>query len=235
MTEILSLVAMFIPLFVIAWTANLAEARRQNEQTYNGLALVSYIFLIVLYAAGVLLGLIAHAGAFVATANPSVLASLGADLPFSNLALLGLGMWLPSLLGILLLVPAVRKLIARFTALDPQSPVHAIALSLSMLVLINLFVTLGVGLGNLADMMASSESEESNTLVMLWGQQILTALLAMVGVGWLTRRSLGETLDAFGDYSSYRFPDTHRNRGRAAHGAGRDRDRMVIVLFGFGR
>jgi membrane protease YdiL (CAAX protease family) len=67
-----------------------------------------------------------------------------------------------------------------------------------MLVLLNLLVTLGVGLGNLADMMASAEGDESNTLLLLWVQQIFTALLAMLGVGWLTRRSWGETLERLG-------------------------------------
>jgi membrane protease YdiL (CAAX protease family) len=58
-----------------------------------------------------------------------------------------------------------------------------------MLVLINLLVTLGIGIGNFADMMAQNESMEANTMGALWAQQLLTALLALVGVGWLTRRT----------------------------------------------
>jgi membrane protease YdiL (CAAX protease family) len=63
-----------------------------------------------------------------------------------------------------------------------------------MLVLINLLVTLGVGIGTFADMIAAEESMNENTMLTLWVQQILTALLALVGVGWLTRRSWDETL-----------------------------------------
>ena len=199
MNEILSLVAMFVPLFLIVWFANLAEARREREEPYSGLAIVAYVFMVVLYVIGVLLGLAIQVGALIAASNPSVFESLGSEVPMASLPLLAIGLWLPSLLGLILLIPAVRRLIARFTGLDPESPVHAIALALSMLVLINLFVTLGIGLGNLADMMATTESaQESNTILTLWVQQILTALLAMMGVGWLTRRNLRETLPRLG-------------------------------------
>ncbi|MCC6458177.1 MAG: CPBP family intramembrane metalloprotease [Caldilineaceae bacterium] len=199
MSEILSLVTMFVPLFLIVWIANVAEGRRQREQPYEGLALVAYIFLFVLYGLGVLAGLLMQFGSWIATLDPSLFESLGQEMPLASLPLLALGLWLPSLLGIILLLPPVRRLFARFTALNAESPVHAVALSLSMLVLVNLIMTLGIGLGNLADILASAEEEaESNTLLSLWVQQILTALLAMVGVGWLSRRSWGETLARLG-------------------------------------
>lgn len=199
MTETLSLVTMFVPLFLIVWLANLAQARRERDEPYGGLLVVAYVFLAGLYALGLVGGLALQvAGALVAS-NPEILASMGSDFSLASLPLLAIGLWLPSLLGMVLLLPAVRRLIARFTALDAEHPVHAVALSLSMLVLINLFVTLGIGLGNLADMMATTEAAaESNTMLTLWIQQILTAILAMVGVGWLTRRSWRETLARLG-------------------------------------
>ena len=195
MTEILGMVTMFSPLFVIVWVANLAEARRSREEPYGGLAVVAYVFLIALYVAGMLGGIAAQLASMQLRANPSVLADAGIDLQFelASLPLLALGLWLPSLLGLILLLRPARKLAARFTALDPDSPVHAVALSLSMLVLINLFFTLGIGIGNLADVMAESGSSGDTTILYLWVQQILTALLAVVGVGWLTRRSWRET------------------------------------------
>lgn len=193
MTEILGMITMFLPLFVIVWVANLAEARRRREEPYSGLAVVAYVFLIALYVAGVLGGIVAQLASTQLSANPSILADAGVDFQFESLPLLALGLWLPSLLGLILLLRPVRKLVARFTDLDPDSPVHAVALSLSMLVLINLFFTLGVGIGNLADVMAESESTGNTTMLSLWVQQILTALLAVVGVGWLTRRSWHET------------------------------------------
>jgi membrane protease YdiL (CAAX protease family) len=197
MTESLGTLAMFLPLFLIVWLANLAEARREQEQPYSGPLIAAYVFLVALYGLGVLGGLALQATALLMEQNPAAFESampLGELLP-DSLPLLALGLWLPSLLGLILLLPPIRRLIARFTALDPESPVHAVALSLSMLVLVNLLFTLGVGLGTMADILSEQESSGAGTIAALWTQQILTALLAMVGVGWLTRRSWGQTLE----------------------------------------
>jgi membrane protease YdiL (CAAX protease family) len=117
----------------------------------------------------------------------------------ASLPLVALSLWLPSLLGLALLLPPVRQLLARVLPIDAQNPVHGVALALSMLIVTNLLITLGMGLGNLADMMAEGGTGQSETtLLALWGQQILTAALAMVGVGWSTRRDLHATLARLG-------------------------------------
>jgi membrane protease YdiL (CAAX protease family) len=201
MTEILGVVTMFVPLFIIVWVANLAEARREREEPYGAFAIVAYLFLAALYGLGLLGGLAMQLGAsMMENADPSLFAPLGEELPFASLPLLALGLWLPSLLGLLLLLPPVRRIFASFTALDAQSPVHAVALSLSMLALINLLITLGVGIGNFADILAAEESANDNTMAALWAQQILTALLALIGVGWLTRRNWSATVDRLALY-----------------------------------
>jgi uncharacterized protein len=197
MSETLSLVTMFVPLFFIVWIANVAEGRRREGQPYEGVAWVAYICVIVIYGLGFITGLLLQLAAFLTVADPSILEGIGEELSFASLPLLALGLWLPSLIGILLLLPPVRRLFARFTPLDPESPLDAVALSLTMLIVVNLMMTLGIGLGNLADLVASSETE-GNTLLSLWVQQILTALLAMVGVGWLSRRNWRETLVRLG-------------------------------------
>jgi membrane protease YdiL (CAAX protease family) len=195
MTEVFSVIMMFFPLFVIAWLANLAEARRQRGEPYGAFTALAYLILALVYAAGMLSGLALHAGSFfLEQTDAAVFEEAGIDFTFASLPLVGLGLWLPSLLGLLLLLPPVRRLVATFTRLDAENPVHAISLSLSMLVLINLLVTLGVGIGNFADIMASDENLDDNTMLTLWVQQILTALLAFVGVGWLTRRTWQESL-----------------------------------------
>lgn len=194
MTETLTLVLFFVPLFVIMWIANLSEARRLQEKPYQGLAIAAYVTVIALYGFGLLIGLGLQAASFLAISNPSAFEVFGPDFSMQSMPLLALGFWLPSLIGMILLLPPVRRLFARFTALDPESPVHAVSLSLTMMIIINLLLTLGIGLGNLADMVESSQTADSNPLLSLWAQQILTALLAMVGVGWLTRRSWGDTL-----------------------------------------
>jgi membrane protease YdiL (CAAX protease family) len=119
---------------------------------------------------------------------------------FASLPLLAIGIWLPSLAGILLLLRPVRSLLARILPIDPDSPVDAVALSLSMLIVINLMVTLGVGLDNLAKLLAAEEGADdgSATIAMLWIQQLMMALTAAIGVGWLTRRRWGDTLVRLG-------------------------------------
>ena len=49
MSETLSLVTMFVPLFFIVWVANVAENRRSKGQPYEGVAWVAYICVIVLW------------------------------------------------------------------------------------------------------------------------------------------------------------------------------------------
>ena len=200
MNEILGVVTIFVPLMLIAWVANVAEARRERGEPYDSMALVGYIFLVVMYAGAFVFGVLAQLGALLQASSPGLFDDAMAGVTIDSIPLLAVGLWLPALLGMLLLLPPVRRVVARFTALDPQSPVHAVALSLSMLVLTNLLVTLGVGLGTFADALAEQQSQtlEDNTILALWVQQILTAILAMVGVGWLTRRSWRQTLDRLG-------------------------------------
>lgn len=198
MSETLSVVALFLPLFAIMWLANLAEARRERGEPYQGFAIVAYVFLVALYGLGILAGLLFQLAGLVATTRPEALGPLSQELPFDSIPILAAGLWIPSLLGLILLLPPVRRFLASFTALDPNSPVHAVALAFSMLVVINLVMTLGIGLGNLADLVESTRQDDTTALASLWAQQILTALLAMVGVGWLSRRSWPATLDRLG-------------------------------------
>lgn len=202
MTELLSILGLFAPLFIILWLANVAEKRREQEEPYQGVALVAYVLLGALYIGGLGMGMLAQVAALVANAAGGELPTAGniAVMPIASLGTVALGLWVPSLVGLLLLLPPVRRVVMQPLPLDPDNPVHGVGLALSMLVLINLVVTLGVGLENLADLVSASEEAQggSNTFVSVWSQQILTALLAMVGVGWLSRRSLGETLDRLG-------------------------------------
>jgi membrane protease YdiL (CAAX protease family) len=198
MSETLSVIAIFVPLFAIMGLANAAQARRDREEPYQGFVIMAYVLLVALYGAGILVGLSLQLLSAVATTAPEVLEGMQQAFTFDSVWLLALGFWLPSLVGLILLLRPVRRLFVPYTHIDLDSPVHTVALSFSMLVVINLMMTLGVGLGNLADVLAATEQSGTTTLISLWVQQILTALLAMVGVGWLTRRSLRATLDRLG-------------------------------------
>lgn len=118
----------------------------------------------------------------------------------SNPALVAWGLLLPALTGIVLLLPPVRRFSARYIPIDATNTVHAVALSMTMLVIINMLITIGVGLSDLSAIV--SEAEEAGVSVTsfagIWGQQILMALLACVGVGWPLRRNGRETLRRLG-------------------------------------
>ncbi|MCB0156810.1 MAG: CPBP family intramembrane metalloprotease [Caldilineaceae bacterium] len=202
MAESAGVIVMFVPLFFIMFIANAAEARRTTDQPYQALALLAYISLAFLYLLGILFGVGLQAAAPTLQRQPELLDLLGladAGISLDSLGMLGLGLWLPSLVGMVLLLPPVRRAAAAVTRLDPASPVHAVALAMSMLIIINLLVTLGFGLGNLTTMLEAQNSanpDADGALVTLWVQQILMALLAKVG--WLTRRSFGEAMARLG-------------------------------------
>lgn len=205
MSTIGSLLAMFLPLFALMYIANLAEQRRRQEQPYQAGVLFCYLLLGLGFAGAFLLGLALQViGIFLTPSLPSSAAAtqdLPASIDFSldSLPLLAMSLWLPGLGGLLLLLRPVRALLARLTPIDPDSPVHTVALAFVMLVVINLLMTLGIGLANLAALMETNGAGTSqDTAIMLWVQQIFMALLAFVGVGWLARRDWRASLQRIG-------------------------------------
>lgn len=207
MNEVISMFFLFAPLIFILVLANLAEVRRQQGEPYQGWAVTSYIILGLFYSLAILGGLAFNLIDMLMQRQPTLLDQMGlqqgADNPllqFESLSLLGFGLWLPSLFGILLLLPPIRRLLARFIPIDAASPVHAVALSLSVLVIIQLLFTMGMGLNNLADMLAEQEAAgvTTNTMLGLWVQQFMTAVFAFFGVGWLIRRDWSATMQRLG-------------------------------------
>ncbi len=198
MSELLNILLLFAPLLTIMVVANLAERQREQEQPHRGAAITSYFLMTSLYAIGIVAGVLIQSAGFFVEQQPDLL--VGIPLQPESFTLLGLGIWVPSLVGILLLLPPLRRGVAAFTAIDPDSPVHAIALSFAMIIVIYLMFNLGIGLENLANMLeAQAEAGlQTDTVLALWLQQGATAILAMVGVGWLTRRSLPTTLARLG-------------------------------------
>lgn len=200
MSEVFGLLIIFAPLFLIIGLANVAQGQRERGESYRGLAVTSYTLLALLYLAAILIGLLLQGASILATTQPQVFADLNLGDQLDSLPLLGLSLWAPALVGLLLLLAPVRRLVARLIPIDAANPVHGIALAFTVLVVVNLLFTLGIGLSNLADVLAEQEAAgiTSNTMVSLWAQQIFTALLGMIGVGWLVRRGTRATLERLG-------------------------------------
>ena len=226
MSELAGLAFTFLPLFVILLLANAAERARRRDMQTAALASVSYaadpllaapatqpqddtatIFgvmayaaLIALYVAVILgaLGLLAYTT--LSRTQPHLFADNPLGTMVDNPLLAAWGLLLPGIMGIFLLLPAVRRFCARFIPIDPKSPVHAVALSMTMLVIVNILITIGVGLSNLSTMVTQAQEAGApvTSFVSIWGQQILMALLAFVGVGWPLRRGWRDTLSRLG-------------------------------------
>jgi membrane protease YdiL (CAAX protease family) len=215
-------ILMFVPLILILWLANFSERTAKNTGTETPSedaspsdagdaaasvaraypmgsnrvwAILAFFLLAVLYGVLILFGITLQLIGMLATGPMasslgSVYQQMGID-P-ASFGRMGLGMWLPSIFGLLLLLRFVRTLVGRILpSFDPTSPVHAVALSYTALIAVNLFMTLGIGLGNLAEMIQAAG--RMDLTASLWAQQIVMAVMAIVGVGWLARRSFGET------------------------------------------
>ena len=193
------IIIMFLPILIVLALANLAQGMRERDEESLLPTALAYGLLVALYGGGVMAGIGLQLAGFVFSQQPGLatelMSGLGESL-FDNLPLLALGIWLPSLAGILLLLKPVRKLLATVIPIDAESPVDAVALSLSMLIVIMLMVALGIGLDNLAGLLAAEESGDNGAeaIAELWVQQVMMALTAAIGVGWLTRRRWSVTM-----------------------------------------
>jgi membrane protease YdiL (CAAX protease family) len=203
--DILALLLLFAPLVLILWLANQADLKRSNGDVQSArlLAWLAYGMLVLLYAslwcAGLLFlvfGLLER-GPLGAQLRQAYAAGGLGDISFARL---GLSLCLPALLGVVLVLPPVRRLVARVIPIDAGRTVHAVALSYSALVAVNLLLTLAMGLRNLADIMESSKTAgvSYNITGLVWVQDVTLVVMALVGVGWLSRRSLRAAVDRLG-------------------------------------
>lgn len=204
MNELLNMLILFAPLILVMVLANLAEAQRQREEANQGWVITTYLLVSVFYGLVMLGGFLVSGFALLVQQQPELLdelmATTGGPNPLfqaASLSLLGVGLWAPALVGLLLLLPPVRRFLARWLPIDAGSPVHAVALALSALIVIQLLFTLGIGLNNLAETLAAQDAAAA-TLVGLWAQQGMTAVFAFFGVGWLIRRDWSATLQRLG-------------------------------------
>ncbi len=225
--DIIATILMFLPMVAALWFANLSHHKRiegevKSERLFK---LLAYGLLFLLYGGLLVLGLLFQG--FDLLIRSGLAGDAEAMLPVAGMSAdalprLALGFWAPSLLGLFLLTRSARRLVARFTAIDPSNPVHAVALSMTALILVNLLVTLGLGLGNLAEMLESSAvtGEVYDPLPGLWAQNITFLLMALVGVGLFARRTLRGTLNRFGDREADRGAGVVGGRGGSGDGAG---------------
>ena len=172
----------YLPLLAITIAANLGVTRRGwRWLTYVGLALPN----LLLAVSGLLM-----------LVGPLLLRWIepGAAAELANTIPLGLAALAVALLGLLCLLPAVRRLLARVLPIDPDSPVHATAL---VFVIYLAASSLSLFLAPPAVVLDSLESVGIGSGALVSGQAVML-LFALAGVGLGTRRNLPQTLERLG-------------------------------------
>ncbi len=209
----MAVLTIFIAISFLFYCANRAEKRREEEKSGDFALFIAYGSMMLIHLMMIFFGILTQLVGIVIAIDEGQVAifdsplteaylEAGIDLAaidFSliNFSMIGMGMWVPSLIGLFFLIKRVRKEIAKLIPISAPNYVHAVALSLSVFVLTNLFVTLGFNLENLTGIISmegvADAAENSDLLGAIWGQNIGFFLMSLIGVGWLTRRSWGET------------------------------------------
>ncbi len=208
-SNILGNIVTFTPIIFLFYLVNLSERGRtaQNPDRGKGIGIICYTLVAISYTFCLVLGIIIHLLGLVMSGptGAAIRQSMQQDLQMSlqdvseiltQLDEVGLGLWLPSLVALLVLLPPIRKGLAKIIPIDPAKRTHALALAMSMLVFVQFFFTLGVGLETLSKI--PGQPTGSGILASLWSQDILLFLLGLIGVGWLTRKTFPETLSRLG-------------------------------------
>jgi membrane protease YdiL (CAAX protease family) len=164
--------------------ANLGETRRTwRILTFACLALLNLVVF--------LLALVVVAVPFL---SRPTLVPMSPALEGFGFTAFGAGGIATSVLGLLSLAPPVRRLLARYSNINPDSPVHTAATSF-LLYLTS--ASLGTLVGAGPWLSESLELVSSSTWAIVGGQALFV-LLAVAGVGLGIRRSLGSTVRRLG-------------------------------------
>ncbi|MCX6042362.1 MAG: hypothetical protein NTV69_14635, partial [Caldilinea sp.] len=142
MVEWIGTIAQFLPVLLILWMANLAQKRRSAGTPYRQFAHPAYALVALVHLSLLLAGL-------TVLLRREGLPLEGTDL-VKSWAWLGWGMTVPAGLGLLMLLRPVRAQAGNVLQIDPDNPLHAVSLSMSLWIPLLLAATLGIGLDTLA-------------------------------------------------------------------------------------
>lgn len=190
-------------LFVIYFYALRSTVSSQKGTGSRYLSIFLYFSVFGLFLLIFLGGLLSHVLGMVIKSIPvDVLKDLFQMSSISNefyadFHIIGFAIWLPALLAMLIFVPFFRKQLARVVPIDPHNRVHSVTFAWSMLIILQLTIMTAIGLDTLNQLETSTYST-GLTLANIWSQDLMLFLLAMIGVGWLTTRNIGETLARLG-------------------------------------
>lgn len=192
-----------VPLVLLLVLANAAEKRRLAGAPDGVLSWLTWGFLVLLWLAILGGGLaVAATGLVAAPFLASAAAQIGpagALISGDVLVRIGVVTAVTALAGLLALLPPVRSLAACVTPLDSRSLIDGTALSLVFLGILNIAITLAVGLDSLATTLEAQGDlaaiDLGSALGALLAQGILLVAISIAGVGFPIRRNWSETLE----------------------------------------
>ncbi len=176
------LIVTLLPLFLLIIAANLVQAR-QAQGVRRAFNLMLLLLNLPAFLVGLLLLLV----------SPEALAEITAGEGLIDPRAAGLVLLLAAVWGLLATLPEARRLLARWTPLDPEAPVHTLALMLSGYLAANGLLPLSQG--GLEGLLETTEAPSA--LAVVAGEFLLLAL-ALIGAGLFTRRNLWKTLERLG-------------------------------------
>lgn len=176
------LIVTLLPLFLLIIAANLVQARQAQ-----GVRRAFNLMLLLLNLPAFLVGLL------FLLVSPGALAEITAGEGLIDPRAAGLVLLLAAVWGLLATLPEARRLLARWTPLDPEAPVHTLALMLSGYLAANGLLPLSQG--GLEGLLETTEAPSA--LAVVAGEFLLLAL-ALIGAGLFTRRNLWKTLERLG-------------------------------------
>ena len=172
-----------VPLTIV-FAANLGVTRR-------GWRWLTYFCLALLNALTLFAGLLLAGWPLLLRLSGTPISPL---LQEASIGVFGLAGILTGVLGLACLVPALRRLLSRWLAIDPASPVHATALVFALYLISTSLLLLSRG-ATLLSATAELDSLDAGTLL---SGQLLFVLFALAGVGLGLRRNPRQTLARLG-------------------------------------
>lgn len=191
LTTIITYFKIFSPIILILYCINRSLSAEQKILQTASVSLITILFSL-LTLIGLFIGNYQNFLVYFPT-----LSKLHVFSPYilHRLPLIGPSIWVPSLLALFILIPGIRRKLFRVFPLSTANPLHAITLSLTMLVLIRFLTNVTIGPNHLT---SNHHSSEEAIIVSAWIQGLFLTLIGVVGVGWLSRRTLKSSFERLG-------------------------------------
>jgi membrane protease YdiL (CAAX protease family) len=153
------------------------KQKDKHPLVYEWIIRIVYTLIIVSYA-------------FVALSNAPALLKIARS--HDEATLQSVALCLVSVVALLVFIPAIRRLIGQSIPIDPDNAIHTVSLSLTFIVF-HVYILTAFSLEQIIE-----KASQGTTISSLWTQDILLALTALLGVGWLQNRSTKKTLARLG-------------------------------------